>query len=84
MEAPVFEKGYPNYEAVNGGDYLMSKQEVTVTVTLDEFRTVDLLQAMIIRLDDNLNDPEPKHDPYLNSLSTDTKRKMLSCFREYF
>ena len=43
MEAPVFEKGYPSYEAVNGmgdlkfttaGDYLMAQD--TATVTADE------------------------------------------------
>ena len=45
MEAPVYEKGYPSYEAVNGmgdlkfttaGDYLMAQD--TVTVTADELR----------------------------------------------
>ena len=46
MEAPVFEKGYPSYEAVNGmgdlkfttaGDYLMS-QNPTTSVTADQLR----------------------------------------------
>ena len=46
MEAPVFEKGYPSYEAVNGmgdlkfttaGDYLMS-QNPTTLVTADQLR----------------------------------------------
>lgn len=45
MEAPVFEKGYPSYEAVNGmgdlkfttaGDYLMAQD--IATVTADELR----------------------------------------------
>jgi uncharacterized protein (UPF0335 family) len=45
MEAPVYEKGYPSYEAVNGmgdlkfttaGDYLMAQD--TATVTADELR----------------------------------------------
>lgn len=46
MEAPVFEKGYPSYEAVNrgmsdlkfttAGDYLMAQD--TATVTADELR----------------------------------------------
>jgi len=57
---------------------------ITKTVSLDEFRTIDLLQGLIIRLDDNLHDPEPKHDPYLQSMSKETKEKMLRCLREYF
>jgi len=60
----------------------MSK--ITITVDLEEFRTIDLLQSLILRLDDNLTDPEPKHDPYLNSMSKDTKQQMLRCLREYF
>jgi uncharacterized protein (UPF0335 family) len=48
MEAPVFEKGYPNYDAVNrsmgdlkfttAGDYMMS-DDTTYTVTADELRS---------------------------------------------
>ena len=62
----------------------MSSREVIVKVGLDRFRTVDLLQSLIERLDDDLNDPEPKHDPYLNSLSKETKQQMLRCLREYY
>ena len=62
----------------------MNNSEVIVKVTLDQFRTVDLLQDLINRLDDDLNDPEPKHDPYLNSLSKETKQQMLRCLREYY
>ena len=58
--------------------------EVIVKVNLEEFRTIDLLQCLIMRLDDNLHDPEPKHDPYLQSMSKETKEKMLRCLREYF
>jgi len=62
----------------------MSKHEVIVKVTLDQFRTVDLLHDLVNRLDDHLHDPEPKHDPYLNSLSKETKQQMLRCLREYY
>ena len=62
----------------------MSSSKVIVKVTLDQFRTIDLLQDLINRLDDDLNDPEPKHDPYLNSLSRETKQQMLRCLREYY
>ena len=62
----------------------MSSSEVIVRVTLDQFRTIDLLNELINRLDDDLNDPEPKHDPYLNSLSKETKKQMLRCLREYY
>ena len=61
----------------------MSKS-VSVTVSLDQFRTVDLLEDLVNRIDDDLNDPEPKHDPYLNSLSKETKQQMLRCLREYY
>lgn len=60
----------------------MSK--VTVTVDINQFRTVDLLKGLIERIDDQLHDPEPKHDPYLNSLSKDTLQQMLRCLREYY
>lgn len=61
----------------------MSKS-VSVTVSLDQFRTVDLLEDLVNRIDDHLHDPEPKHDPYLNSLSKETKEQMLRCLREYY
>jgi len=61
----------------------MSKS-VSVTVSLDQFRTVDLLEDLVNRIDDHLHDPEPKHDPYLNSLSRETKEQMLRCLREYY
>lgn len=60
----------------------MSK--VTVTVDIDQFRTGDLLKSLIERIDDHLHDPEPKYDPYLNSLSKDTLQQMLRCLREYY
>lgn len=62
----------------------MSNSEVIVRVTLDQFRTIDLLNELINRIDDDLNDPEPKYDPYLNSLSKETKKQMLKCLREYY
>ena len=61
----------------------MSKS-VSVTVSIDQFRTVDLLEDLVNRIDDHLHDPEPKHDPYLNSLSKETKEHMLRCLREYY
>ncbi len=61
----------------------MSKS-VSVKVSLDQFRTVDLLEDLVNRIDDHLHDPEPKHDPYLNSLSKETKEQMLRCLREYY
>ena len=61
----------------------MSKS-VSVTVSLDQFRTVDLLEDLVNRIDDHLHDPEPKHDPYLSSLSKETKEQMLRCLREYY
>jgi len=62
----------------------MNKSEVIVKVTLDQFRTVDLLQTLIERIGDQLHDPEPQHDPYLNSLSKETLQQMLRCLREYY
>jgi len=58
--------------------------KINVSVDLDEFRTIDLLQGLILRLDDNLHDPEPKHDPYLQSMTKETKQQMLRCLRDYF
>jgi hypothetical protein len=58
--------------------------KINVSVDLDEFRTIDLLQGLIMRLDDNLHDPEPKHDPYLQSMTKETKQQMLRCLRDYF
>ena len=62
----------------------MMSKSVSVTVSLDQFRTVDLLEDLVNRIDDHLHDPEPKHDPYLNSLSKETKEQMLRCLRDYF
>lgn len=62
----------------------MMSKSVSVTVSLDQFRTVDLLEDLVNRIDDHLHDPEPKHDPYLNSLSKETKEQMLRCLREYY
>lgn len=58
----------------------MSK--VTVTVDIDQFKTGDLLKALIDRIDDYLHDPEPKHDPYLQNLSKRTLEEMLRSLRD--
>lgn len=62
----------------------MSSGKVTVTVGLDDFRTVDLIQELMLRLGDSLYDPEPKYDPYLNSLDKETRHNFLNALRKYY
>ena len=51
---------------------------VTVSVDIDKFSTDVLITELFNRIDDHLNDPEPKHDPTLEGITANELLKMAA------
>lgn len=51
--------------------------KVTKTVYVNEFDTDALVMELRNRIDDHLNDPEPQHDPVLESWTESYKIGLL-------
>lgn len=51
---------------------------VTISVDIDRFSTDVLITELFNRIDDHLNDPEPKHDPKLEGITANELLKIAS------
>ena len=48
---------------------MSSDWTVTKTVNISEFKTGILILELYNRLDDYVNDPEPKYDPFIDEMT---------------
>ena len=54
------------------------KNTVNVTVNINQFSTDALITELYNRIDDHLNDPEPKHDPTLEGMTANELHNIAS------
>jgi hypothetical protein len=73
IKSPVFEKGYPSFDAVNSETI-----SVTKTVHIKEFPTYVLVGDLYNRIYDSIHDEEPVSDRFLETISKEAKEHILA------